>query len=101
LRQIIIMKIRCAVHYEDQIKSVTFSPKDSLMEGLRKAKIPIPFSCGGEGICTTCRLFVIKGEVTPIEELEESRAKERGYLENERLSCQCYALSESIEVKLP
>jgi len=95
------MKIKCAVHYEGQIKSVTLSPKISLMEGLRKAKIPIPFSCGGEGICTTCRVFITAGDVTKANELESSRAQERGYKENERLSCQCFALSESISVKLP
>ena len=96
-----MMKIKCAVHYEDQIKSVAMDPKDTLMDGLRKAKIPVPFSCGGEGICTTCRLFVISGKVSELEPLEASRANERGYLDNERLSCQCYVLSETIEVKLP
>jgi ferredoxin len=95
------MKIKCAVHYEDQIKSVSFDSKDSLMDGLRKAKIPIPFSCGGEGICTTCRLFIIKGDVSKRDSLEAERAIERGYKENERLSCQCFVLGSSIEVKLP
>jgi len=95
------MKIKCAVHYEGQIKSVSFDSKDNLMDGLRKAKIPIPFSCGGEGICTTCRLFIVNGEVTKIDQLEAARAAERGYAENERLSCQCFVLSPSIEVKLP
>lgn len=96
-----MMKIKCAVHYEGQIKSVSFNSKDSLMDGLRKAKIPIPFSCGGEGICTTCRLFILRGEVTKMEPLEAERAQERDYADNERLSCQCFALSSSLEVKLP
>lgn len=95
------MKIKCAVHYEGQIKNVTFKSKESLLDGLRKAKVPVPFSCGGEGICTTCRLFVLQGEVTAMEPLEAERALERGYAENERLSCQCFALSPNLSLKLP
>jgi len=95
------MKIKCAVHYDGQIKTVALNPKVSLMEGLRKAKIPVPFSCGGEGICTTCRVIVKAGAVTKANELESSRAQERGYSDNERLSCQCFVLSSSITVELP
>lgn len=95
------MKIKCAVHYEGQIKSVAINPKLNLMDGLRKAKIPIPFSCGGEGVCTTCRLFILSGEISHPNKIESERALERGYSENERLSCQCFVLSETVSVKLP
>jgi len=96
-----MMKIKCAVHYEGQVKSVSVDSQKNLMEGLRKAKIPVPFSCGGEGICTTCRLFVEEGAVTDREGLEETRAKERGYATNERLSCQCYPLGPHLKIRLP
>ena len=95
------MKIKCAVHYSSGVKSVTFDSKLNLMNGLRKSKIPVPFSCGGEGICTTCRLFILDGEVSKPNKLESERAAERGYSINERLSCQCYALTENISVRLP
>ena len=101
MRQIVIMKIKCAVHYRGQVKHARLDPKKDLLTSLRKAGIPVPFSCGGEGICTTCRIFLKKGELTPPNSLEAERAEERGYEKTERLSCQCHPLSSEIEIQLP
>lgn len=96
-----MMKIKCAVHYSNTVQQIDLELGKSLLEGLRSAKIPVPFSCGGEGICTTCRVIITSGEATERTELESERAQERGYEENERLSCQCSPASEKMEIKVP
>jgi len=89
------------VHYQGQRLSKKAPENLNLLKSLRSFKIPVPFSCGGEGICTTCRVLVLSGEVTKRTILETERANERGFKDNERLSCQCKALSKEIEVKIP
>jgi ferredoxin len=89
------------VHYEGSTL-IEEAPKDwSLLKSLRSFKIPVPFSCGGEGVCTTCRVVLIDGFVSKRTGLEQARANERGFNENERLSCQCTPTSDVIEVKIP
>lgn len=95
------MKITCTARHNGETKTFPISDKGSLLEELRAHKVPVPFSCGGEGVCTTCRVIIISGEVSPRTELERERANERGYDENERLSCQCKAESSFIELKIP
>ncbi len=95
------MKIKCAAHHGESTHHIQLSEKKSLLDGLRANKIPVPFSCGGEGICTTCRIIIINGALTPRTDLEQERAKERDYSEKERLSCQCSPISEEIEIKIP
>ena len=96
-----MMKTKCAVHYANQRHQLSIKRSDSLLESLRKAKIPVPFSCGGEGICTTCRVIIASGDVTARTTLESERALERAYSDNERLSCQCFPTSENLEIKIP
>lgn len=95
------MKIKCAVHHNKKTQIIKISQKNSLLEELRAQKIPIPFSCGGEGICTTCRILLVSGNLSPRTPLEQKRAVERNYNDRERLSCQCRPVSESIEIKIP
>jgi|GEM_PF-2075504 len=89
------------VHYDEAVLKTSALKSWTLLKALRSFKIPVPFSCGGEGICTTCRVIVVKGRVTERTPLEEERAKERDFLSNERLSCQCWPLEKNIEIKVP
>lgn len=101
MRQSINMKTKCAAHYQGSVHNILISKEKSLLDELRANKIPVPFSCGGEGICTTCRIIVLSGELTDQTEVEKERADERGFSDNERLSCQAFTKSDSIEIKVP
>ncbi len=94
-------KYSARVRYAGEVASVPISPDVSLLENFVRAKLPIGRSCNGEGICTTCRVFIIRGEVTKPQELEEVRRVERDFAENERLSCQCKALSLDLDIEIP
>ncbi len=94
-------KAKCAAHYQGEVLNLKLKKDCSLLETLRDNKVPIPFSCGGEGICTTCRIFVLEGELSNRTLIEKNRAEERGFESGERLSCQCRILSDFIEIKVP
>ncbi len=95
------MKTKCTVRYNGSRQTFTILKDTSLLNELRAHKIPVSFSCNGEGICTTCRIILIKGKLSPQTFLEKQRADERGYAQNERLSCQCHPTSNEIEIKVP
>lgn len=52
--------------------------------------VEIAHSCGGMGSCGTCRvrLHADSGVVPEVEEIEAEMAIDRGFLPDERLSCQ-------------
>jgi ferredoxin len=70
--------------------SVQFNAGENLLDTLNANKVSISQSCGGNGTCTTCRVFVLQGieNCSSRTELEMERAQERGFAEGERLSCQ-------------
>lgn len=69
---------------------IEFNEGENLLTTLNANKVGISQSCGGHGICTTCRIFVLKGleNCNSRTEIEMERAEERGFVENERLACQ-------------
>jgi len=79
---------------------------ESLLEVALKNDIDLHHNCGGVCACSTCHLYVLKGE----DSLEELSDKEEDFIDravnprlNSRLGCQCLLLEGSgdIEVKLP
>ena len=73
---------------------------ETLMETLLNAGVPVASSCGGEGVCTKCKIKVISqpeslSSPTDIEKngLSKFQREERNF----RLSCQAYVLG-NVEV---
>ncbi len=78
----------------------------SLLEVALKNDIELHHNCGGVCACSTCHLYVLKGE----DSLEELSDKEEDFIDravnpriNSRLGCQCLLLEGDgeIEVTLP
>lgn len=74
---------------EDEIL-IEFDETTNLLELLNANDISISQSCGGNGTCTTCRVYVTEGleHLSDRSELELERAEERKFQTNERLCCQ-------------
>jgi 2Fe-2S ferredoxin len=81
-------------------------PDQSLLEVALKNDIELHHNCGGVCACSTCHLYVDKGE----DFLEELSDKEEDFIDravnprlNSRLGCQCVLNDEDgvIEVTLP
>ena len=81
-------------------------PDQSLLEIALKNEIELHHNCGGVCACSTCHLYVNKGE----DYMEEMTDKEEDFVDravnprlNSRLGCQCVLHSGAgvIEVTLP
>lgn len=77
---------------------VKASQSETLLENLVKNKVEINHSCEGMGSCGTCRVFIEKSLelLSPRNEIEQEFALERGFADNERLSCQIYPVEQLI-----
>jgi len=70
-------------------KSFDVEPGTKLVLGIEDAGIDIMHACGGNARCTTCRVQVVSGDLTPMAELERDRlAREADLGPDIRLSCQ-------------
>ena len=82
-------------------------PDDSLLEVALKNNIELHHNCGGVCACSTCHVYVEKGE----DFLEELTDREEDFIDravnprlNSRLGCQCVLLDGNggeIEVTIP
>lgn len=91
------------------LQPVTFEniePGQSLLEVALAHDIELHHNCGGVCACSTCHLYVNKGE----DYLEELSDKEEDFIDravnprlNSRLGCQCLLLDDDgeVEVTLP
>lgn len=80
---------------------IEFTAGDNLLDALNAAGVSIAQSCDGNGTCTTCRVFILKGVENCSErtEIEMERAAERDFADNERLACQTN-VSGRIEIEI-
>ena len=81
-------------------KYITFLPDDlnvlvshkdrSVLEVALRENLALDHTCGGNGTCGTCRVFIKKGlqNLPPRNEIEAEMADDRGFRNDERLACQ-------------
>lgn len=70
---------------------VLVSQKDqSVLDVSIRAKVPLNHTCGGNGTCGTCRVFVLQGldKLGPRNDIEAEMAEDRAFQDSERLACQ-------------
>ena len=79
------------------------SPGQTLLEVCQANKINLSFTCGGVCSCSTCHIFLQKGE----KYLDEKSKREtdfikraKGMQSNSRLACQCLLSEESGEIEI-
>lgn len=90
----------------EKVTLTGIEPNQSLLEIALKNDIDLHHNCGGVCACSTCHLYVNKGE----DSMEEMTDKEEDFVDrainprlNSRLGCQCvlHPGSGEIEVTLP
>ncbi len=96
-------------HFEEKGKesiTIMHGKGDSILEIAEKHDIELHHNCGGVCACSTCHIYVEKGEHL----MEELSDKEENFIDraknprlNSRLACQCVLLKEEgqIEVRIP
>jgi 2Fe-2S ferredoxin len=83
-------------------RNVRARPGETILEALIRSDVEISHSCGGNGTCGTCRIFVESGieKLPPRTEVEVEIAADRGFEENERLSCQTISM-DKLKIFIP
>ena len=83
------------IKFETQNKTIEVAPGVNLREAAIAEKIGIYahifklLNCRGRGLCTTCRVEIVSGEVTPRNDLENKNLKKPLKKNpNLRLACQ-------------
>jgi len=79
------------------IANILFTNRCNLLDLLNEHKVSINQSCGGHGICTTCRIIIHNGVTHERSDMERERASERRFLTSERLACQL-EIFDNIEI---
>ena len=69
-------------------KSFEVETGKKLVLGLEDNGIDVLHRCGGQALCTTCRIEILEGAVPPNSEFEISALEEPELIEKFRLSCQ-------------
>jgi uncharacterized 2Fe-2S/4Fe-4S cluster protein (DUF4445 family) len=81
-------------------RRVEIEPGTDLLTAAQRAGVEIVASCGGLGICSTCRVRVIQGKVTPMTLTEEEELGRENIAAGFRLACQTIPL-EDVRVEIP
>lgn len=75
-------------------RRVEVEPGITLLEAAQRGGVDLVASCGGVGICATCRVRHAGGEVTPISITEIEELGEAQIAKGYRLACQTEPLSD-------
>ena len=83
-------------------KTIYASPDSTILEATLKADINHMHVCGGNGRCTTCRVYVMEGlsNCLPRNEKEKQLADKLGFPQDIRLACQT-KISGNITIRRP
>jgi uncharacterized 2Fe-2S/4Fe-4S cluster protein (DUF4445 family) len=71
-----------------------------LLTAAQRAGVEIVASCGGLGICATCKVRILQGRVTPPTLTEEEELGQEAMAEGYRLACQTIPL-EDVRIDIP
>ena len=72
----------------------------TLLEAAQKAGVDLVAACGGVGICGTCKLRLVRGQLTPLTESEQEHLTPAEIADGYRLACQAQPLSD-LRVDIP
>lgn len=65
-----------------------------LVLAIEDSGVDILHRCGGVPACTTCKVEILEGDVSPMTEAEEEALEEPELIEKYRLSCQVRVTSD-------
>ena len=94
------MEKHITITNDDQ--KIAFQDEPSLLALLIKNKVRVDHSCDGMGSCGTCRVFVKSNlkDLPARNEVEQERALDLGFKDDERLSCQLIPF-DGLSIEIP
>lgn len=88
------------VEFEPSGRRIPVSEGTSLLSAAQKAGIDLLAVCGGIGICGSCRVRHILGQLSPLRESEREVISEKELADGFRLACQALPLSD-VKIEIP
>lgn len=88
------------IDFEPIGKRVLALPGETLADSALRAGIDLITSCNGLGVCTSCKIELLTGELTPPTDNEQNRFLKRNLKTNLRLACQCSPRSD-VKIFIP
>jgi ferredoxin len=71
--------------------TVPASPDETVLDLCIAHDLPMEAACGGFAACNTCRIRLLEGELTPLDEIEEPFLETPG----QRLGCQARIIGDA------
>ncbi len=81
-------------------RRVTVPARATLLEAAQQAGIELVAICGGEGVCGTCRVRPVEGQLSPRNATEEAELSDADLAAGFRLACQAEVLGD-VRVDIP
>ena len=81
-------------------RRIEVEPGVNLLEAAQKAGVDLVAACGGIGICGTCKVRLIKGQLSPISLTEEELLSRDEIAQGMRMACQAEPLSD-LKLEIP
>jgi uncharacterized 2Fe-2S/4Fe-4S cluster protein (DUF4445 family) len=88
------------INFQPVGKRVTVSASDTILNAAQSAGIDIASICGGVGICDSCRIRLVKGELSELTLEEQAVFSDKEIKSGFRLACQVYPCSNLV-VEIP
>jgi uncharacterized 2Fe-2S/4Fe-4S cluster protein (DUF4445 family) len=88
------------INYQPIGKRVSVTKKESLLNAAQRAGIDIASICGGVGICDSCRIRLIKGELSELTLEEQALFSDVELKNGYRLACQVFPRSDLV-IEIP
>jgi 2Fe-2S ferredoxin len=84
------------VKLQPQNKEVEAARKCNLLEFLQSSGIQVGSACGGNGLCASCKVHVLKGKknLNRPNDQEIELADRNNLQSDERIACQCEVLGD-------
>ncbi len=81
-------------------RRIEVEPGTNLLEAAQKAGVDLVAACGGIGICGTCKVRLVKGQLTRLSLTEEELLDKAEIAAGMRLACQAEPLSD-LKLEIP
>ncbi|NIM93273.1 MAG: DUF4445 domain-containing protein [Anaerolineales bacterium] len=81
-------------------RRILIPPGQNLLDAAREAGVELMSLCGGEGLCDSCHIRVVEGELSPITQAERNFFSETELQDGHRLACQAIPLN-NVKIDVP
>ncbi len=88
------------IHFMPSNKKVKARIGSSILNAALTNRVSITHKCNGKCSCTTCKVQIIQGHVSPIQEGEDRLLTEEQKQNQYRLSCQAL-VTQDVVVQIP